>query len=401
MKHLIRKPMLAILLLIVMVFGTAFMAFFRADIAAGWAQIDRLYNETQITVELVPETGWSNLQMKTHKSIMIEAMPEVGETLSVMECSYVLRNGEPLAEPDTDMGVVTVETDTIHGTNNLPWLTEYWGLNIRWLENWDAESFAVTDGALPCLVRQALLDKAGAQIGDVISVSPTIYKASINPAAPEFELLVVGVYDDTVGHTGEYSILVPEESFLNGPKLFYNGDMMYRCYYRTYVLKLNPEFNREYDRIEDELEKILYDLYGYSFATNARALENAARPLTQKLQMQELLVLPLAVLLCAAAVVIAVLLGMGMETEVFLRLMWGEKRLWVFVCLGGTVCLWLIVCIAAACGASCLTAGTAWLGWAAKYSAATAALCALGCAVPLMKSCGSNLVKFYQSREGE
>ena len=45
MKHLIRKPMLPVLLLAVIVFGTAFMTFFRADIAAGWAQIDRLYAE--------------------------------------------------------------------------------------------------------------------------------------------------------------------------------------------------------------------------------------------------------------------------------------------------------------------------------------------------------------------
>ena len=35
MKHMIRKPMYALILLAVMVFGTAFLSFFRADIAAG------------------------------------------------------------------------------------------------------------------------------------------------------------------------------------------------------------------------------------------------------------------------------------------------------------------------------------------------------------------------------
>lgn len=57
MKHMTRKPMLALILLAVMVFGTAFLAFFRADIAAGWEQVDRLYADTRITVELVPEAG--------------------------------------------------------------------------------------------------------------------------------------------------------------------------------------------------------------------------------------------------------------------------------------------------------------------------------------------------------
>ena len=412
MKHLIRKPMLPLLLLAVVVFGTAFMAFFRADIATGWAQIDRLYADARITVEIVPETGWSNLSMKTHKSIMIENMPEVGETLSVMQCEYILRDGTPLEMPDDsedgDMlsseyqgPYIQIATDTIHGTNNMPWLTEYWGLTIDWLDGWRAESFAVTDGTVPCLVRQSLLDENGLALGDTVSISCSPWNVRVSVDAPVFDLLIVGVYQEDMDRLGQMDMIVPQESFLGEPRLFYNSDMMYRCYYRAYAMKLNPEFNREDDRIEDALEKILYDLNGYSFATNARALENAARPLTQKLQMQELLVTPLCLLFCAAAVVIAVLLGMSMETEVFLRLMWGEKRLAVFAALCGVVCLWLLVCAAVACGVSCLTAGTAFLSWAAKYSAITAAMCALGCAVPLAKSCTSNLVKFYQSREGE
>lgn len=401
MKHLIRKPMLAILLLAVMAFGTSFMAFFQADIAAGWAQIDRLYNETQITVELVPEAGWSNLQMKAHKSMIIEAMPEVAQTLSVMECSYVLQGAQPIPEPLEGMEESIVQTSTIHGTNNLPWLAESWGLELHWHDNWNAERFAVTEDILPCLVRQELLDAVDAVPGGIITVSPTHQQNVLPTGAKTFQLLVAGVYEDSLDRTDSWSVLIPEEGFLEGPRLFYNSNMMYRCYYRAYALKLHSEYNREYDRIEDQLEEILYDLHGYSFASNARALENAARPLAQKLQMQEMLVLPLSALLCAAATVIAILLGMGMGTEVFLRLMWGEKRLAVFARLSGVVCLWLTGCIAAACGVSCLTAGTPWLGWAAQYSAATGVLCLCGCAVPLLKACFSNLVKFYQSREGE
>ena len=401
MKHLMRKPMLPLLLLAVMVFGTAFTTFFQADIAAGWAQIDQLYADTRITVEIVPEAGWNNLQMKTHKSVIIEGMPEVAETLSVMECYYMLRNGEPMPEPDPTVGGCVVETSTIHGTNNLPWLTEYWNLEIQWLESWNPEQFSVTDGVLPCLVRAELLKEAGVNLGGVITISPTNHPQHILSEPAEFELLVVGVYEDGLGRTKEGSIIVPQESFLGEPKLFYYSDMMYRCYYRTYLLRLNPEYNREYDRIEAQLEKILYDLKDFSFDTNARALENAVRPLYQKLQMQELLVMPLSLLLMSAAAVIAVLLGMSMGTEVFLRLMWGEKRLTVFISLGGVVCLWLLICGAMACGAGCLTAGIAFGGSAVQYSMATALLCVLGSAIPLARSCGSNLIKFYQSREGE
>ena len=176
---------------------------------------------------------------------------------------------------------------------------------------------------------------------------------------------------------------------------------MYRCYYRAYAMRLDPAFNREYDRVEEELQKILYDMGAFSFATNARSIENAARPLIQKLQMQELLVLPLCVLLMLSAFIAAVLLGLSMDTEVFLRLMWGEKRAGVFATLLGAVGLWLIVCIATSIASAYLTAGAYWLPWAAKYSGMTAIGCLMGCGIPLGRACGRNLVKSYQSREGE
>lgn len=410
MKHMIRKPMLAMILLAVMVFGTAFLTFFRADIAAGWEQVERLYRDTRITVELVPEAGWDEIQMKTHKDIMIQAMPEVAETMSVLECYYVLRDGSPLpvpVQPELEEGVeyvqeyVPADTHTIRGTNNLPWLTEYWDLTIEWMEGRTIDDFRVEEGVAPCLIRRELLESAGLELGGTITVSPSPFSQEVHYLAPQIPLTIVGTYTEPFGHTAEKDLLVPEESFLHEPKLLYFADLMYRCYYRAYALRLDPAYNREYDRVEEELEQILYDLSAYSFATNARAIENAARPLIQKLQMQELLVLPLCLILMLAAVAAAVLLGLGMDTEVFLRLMWGEKRGRVFAALSGVVLLWLTVCAAAGCAAAYLTAGAGWVSWAAKYSGVTALGCLIGCAVTLGRSCSSNLVRSYQSREGD
>lgn len=409
MKHMIRKPMLPLILLALTVFSTAFLAYFRADIAAGWAQVDSLYNDTQITVELVPDTGWSEIQMKTHKDIMISGMEEIKETLSVLECYYVLRDGTPLPQPEQPEDDSTYVSEyvpisgvhSIRGTNNLPWLTEYWDLSVEWMDGKSMEDFCVVDDSAPCLVRQELLEETGLSLGDTITVSPTPYSDQIHYLAPEIRLTILGTYTEAFDRTGEMDLLVPEESFLNGPKLLYSGEMMYRCYYRAYAMRLNPAYNREYDRVEDELEKMLYDMGSYSFATNARAIENAARPLIQKLQMQELLVLPLSLLLLAAAVVAAVLLGLGFDTEVFLRLMWGEKRSAVFFRLTGAVLGWLVFCGMTACAAGALTAGMDWLSWSAGFSGICAALCLAGCALPLSRACGRNLVRSYQSREGD
>lgn len=409
MKHMIRKPMLPLILLTLMVFSTVFLACFRADIAEGWAQVDRLYNETQVTIELVPEGGWDEIQMKTHKDLMISGMPEVSETMTLQECYYVLRDGTPLPQPEPEPDVdpeyasqtVPAVTHTIRGTNNLPWLAEYWDLTIDWMDGMDTEDFHVTGDAAPCLVRQELLEETGLKPGDTIRVSPSAYLQEVHYLAPEIPLTIIGTYAESMGRTGGMDLLVPEESFLNGPKLLYYGDLMYRCYYRAYALKLDPSYNREYDRVEDELENILYDLSAYSFATNARAIENAARPLIQKLQMQELLVLPLSGLLLAAMVVAAVLLGLSLDTEVFLRLMWGEKRTTVFFRLSSIVGVWLVLCMAAACAGACLAAGRGSLHWSTGFSTA-ALLCSMaGCILPLCRACSSNLIKSYQMREGE
>ena len=408
MKHMIRKPMFSLILLAVMVFGTAFLAFFRADIAAGWDQVDRLYDDARITIELVPEGGWNEIQMKTHKDTIISGMPEIAETLTVQECCYVLRDGTPLPQPELpDDGsdyvskYVPTETHTIRGTNNLPWLAEYWNFDVEWMASKSIDDFQVVNGKAPCLVRRELLEETGLKLGETITVSPTPHYQKAHYLAPEIPLTIIGTYVDSFGRTEALDLLVPEESFLYEPKLLYSSDMMYRCYFRAYAMRLDPAYNREYDRVEDELEKILYDLSDYSFATNARSIENAARPLIQKLQMQELLVLPLSLLFLAAAVVGAVLLGLSLDTEVFLRLMWGEKRIRVFAALSGAVCLWLCICAAAACAGAFLTAGAECSGWAAGYGSLSAASCLLGCALPLVRACGRNLVKAYQSREGE
>lgn len=414
MKHIFRKPMLPVVVLALMAFGTGFLAFFRADIAAGWEQVDRLYADTVITVELIPEAGWADLQMKTHKDARIAKKPEVAETLTVQDCYYVLRDGTPLPlpeetdEPGDDYAYsyignqyLTMETDILRGTNNLPWLAEYWNLTITWCDGCSIEDFKVVDGQAVCLVRQEMLETEGIELGGTICVSPAPWNNQVSPNAPEIPLTVIGAYEESAGQTGERDLLVPEECLLHAPKLLYNSDMMYRCYYRAYALRLNPEYNREYDRIEDELEEILFDLSDFSFVSNARAIENAARPLMQKLQMQETLVMPLTTLLCAAVAVLVLLLARSFDMEVFLRLMWGEGRAVVFCKMLGTLGLWLLAGVAVSTLAGTLTGGQAWVGWSASYAAMTAAVSMAAAAVTLGRACGRNLVAFYQSNKEE
>lgn len=96
-----------------------------------------------------------------------------------------------------------------------------------------------------------------------------------------------------------------------------------------------------------------------------------------------------------------VLLVKSFETEIFLRIMWGEKRIGVFYSLIGVVILWLIVSTAISMAVVGLAAGGDWFLWAAGYAGTVSASCVIAAAIPMGRACARNLVTFYQSKEGE
>ena len=103
------------------------------------------------------------------KEVRYKFEDEVKETLSVLECCYVLRDGTPLPQPvPPEDGSTYVseyvpisDVHSIRGTNNLPWLMEYWDLTVEWMDGKSIADFTVTDNAAPCLVRRELLEETG------------------------------------------------------------------------------------------------------------------------------------------------------------------------------------------------------------------------------------------------
>lgn len=98
---------------------------------------------------------------------------------------------------------------------------------------------------------------------------------------------------------------------------------------------------------------------------------------------------------------ISILICIGLETEIFLRRMWGETGGTVFARLWCCIVLWLLTCAAAAVAVTALTAGAQWLRRAICYAGAGSIACAVVSAIPLLRSCRRNLVELYQIKEGE
>lgn len=385
MKHLIRKPLLPVLLLGIMVFASCFLAYFREGIRKDREQVDGLYDSTVLNIEVLPgQDSMEQLALQAHKGDFLEELEQITKTLRVMECDA--------KAGDSDI--------RIYGTNDLEWFVLYKNLDTELWDGWDWSSFAETEGTVPCIVGEGLQKSLGLSLGDSVAVIPVDYMGMHTDSAPVVTMVAVGFFSDST-YAMDCGIIVPEKIFLYGPKLLYNSNMMYDCFYRTFVMELDTAFNRDYEATEDAVEKILYNQREYELISNFRTLRKAAGPLERKLAVQEQLVLPLEILFGISAMICAVLVAKSFETEIFLRLLWGEKRFGVWCRLVGTVMLWLAFCVLLSAATTVFITGRNWLQWAMEYSGAVSAVCAFSAAVPMGRSCWRNLVKLYQSKEGE
>lgn len=172
-------------------------------------------------------------------------------------------------------------------------------------------------------------------------------------------------------------------------------------YYRSFHFQVEPSYNRDFQRIREEANAVLKAAGNFNLYGNARILEQAVRPIEQKIHIQQMLVTPLSVLLCVSTAVVALFLCAGFSGEVFLRLLWGEKRPVVWLSMVGGLILLIAAEGVIALLIVLLLCGTQWLVWAAGYLLLTVGLCVIVAAVQQAVFCGKNLVAFYQAREDQ
>lgn len=392
MKQFIRNPRLPALLLALVIFGTCFMTWFQKSIRDNLQQVDRLYETTQLVFQVLPgEEATSELRINLHKGSRINDLEEVTEYMGMIRCQYSLR--EPESRP---------ALSTVCGTDNLPLFREANGLTISFGEVWSEENFlGPWEPGVPCLMEEELCQELALNAGDTFVIAPT--NDTSDPYwAPSLTMVLAGTYADPDASLDAGGLIVPEAIFLadpDTPHLLCNSNMMYSCFYRQFCFLIDPSYNREYQRIQDEAEAILADEGKYTVHTNARTLKEAVEPIERKLRLQQMLVTPLAVLLTLACAVGALLLALSLRTEIFLRLMWGEARAAVFGRTVGRILAFLALCALSALALVWLMAGKDWLSWACSYTGMTVGTCVCLSLPALLGSCGKNLVKFYQSRE--
>lgn len=392
MKHIFRKPMLPCVLLVLLVFGLCFLTLFQQSIRNNQDTVDEMYNSVQLTFQVLPGTSANGvLQLRNKTVTKIKNVEGVTDCFYYLECPYSLR--EPIQ---------AVNFSVVYGTNDLTFFSEKRGIEITYGDEWDEKSVLTMDeeGVIPCLLEANLATLLRAEIGDTLVAAPNPGVDTDPESAPSLSLTVAGTYTNKAGLVELYSMVVPADSFIRNPGFLYNGNMMENFYYyRIFHFQTDSSYNRNFLPIKEEINSILEKDGDFILYCNGRILEQAVRPIEQKIRIQQMLVTPLSMLLCIATAVMTVLLGTGFSGEVFLRLLWGEKRRAVWLHMMGSLILLMLGEGIVALIIVWFVSGATWITWATQYLLVTMGLCIAAAAIQQTVFCSKNLVAFYQSKE--
>lgn len=393
MKHIYRKPLIPCALLVLLVFSVCFMTLFQQSILDNQEAVEDMYNTVQLTFQILPGTSANGeLKLRNKTVTKLQNVTGVTDCFYYLECPYSLRSPIQLAN-----------YSSVYGTNSLSFLAEELGLNVSLGDGWDEEAIIHPEEgeSIPCVLEINLAGVLGVTTGDTFVIAPNADEETDPEAAPSMEMVVAGTFEDEAGLVDLYSIIVSDLSFLGSPGFLYNSPMMESFYYyRTYHFMTDPIYNRDFQMLKDEINSVLKKDGDYILYSNVRILEQAVRPLEQKIRIQQMLVTPLSVLLCVATAVMAVFLCAGFSGEVFLRLLWGEKRIFVWLKMIGSVILLMTIEGLIALGLVWFVCGANWIDWAAKYMALIVGTCLIAITIQQTISCTKNMVVFYQSKEG-
>lgn len=390
MKHVWRKPLLPVVLIVVMLLGIVFMGMFRRSINEDKKTIEEIYLNADLSFSVLPGISSSGtLEFPVNIGNKIEALEEVEKCFYYETAYYSLR--EPIAVPGLSM---------IYGTNAIDDFEKTQELKITWKEGYDSADFQVLkDEKVPCLIEESLMEIAGIELGDEIVIAPNEGDGTDKEKAPSFTMEIVGSYQNEKGKVSTYSLIVTNRIFLSEDGRFlYNNQMMQDFFfYNAFQISIKPLYNREFERVEELLEeKIGTDYILYS---NARVLKQAVRPLEQKVALQEKMVLPIGMMFALASCVIVYLTVISFRTEVFLRLLWGEKRRRVFGKITLSLCPVLVLAFLLGCLLIVLIGNGTADRWLLAYFMAEITAVLFTTAVVSYMISRQNLIFAYQARE--
>lgn len=380
-KRICRKPMLYILLLASIFAGNTFQAVTKDSMRSNLVLLDAVYEGITIKCGLLPQTHTgAELLLDANIGRSIMELDEVREYYCEMNCPYYFRDPGPSSD-----------NSKAFGTNNIQRFASEHGLILS-SKAAEVDFSQGGDKTDICIISEELSKAASRSTGDKITVagSETVTKKDEN--APNVILTIAGTYKQQTSGIPWNCIIVPSACFFETGKLITTSEGIRKWQkYNAFDFAINPAYNKTFDEVKTKLRGIIgkeYMLY-----SSCRELESAARPLEEKLNMQGKIFNFISVILVLLPAFITLLMCKKNTDELFIRMLYGEKRLSVFIktFLPLTVLLLLLFCFAA------ITANFRSCDW--RYMLSVAAVSVFTAAVTIGVICKTRLLKLYQLQE--
>lgn len=399
-KYIMRKPLIPILLLILMMTVVLFMGLLKRGIERDMKLVEEMYDNAVITYEALPDSA-ANLELRPHYTDGIEDMEEVDRLFHSMECPYSIR------QPSLHEGI-----GMLYGTNDAVWLVDNRGLTVTWVSGYEPELVPGTtdeyvlkdwtdnDDAIPCIADETILEDFGIGLGDTIVGAPYDNNRGEDKASvPGYNFYVVGTFECEEDTVGRYAMIVPECIFLTEPWLTYSPYLQeHYCAYKQYLIRIKQEYNTLTKEIDDKLDA-QFARSGVVIHSDIRTLRKVVRPIEQRLRIQKALERPMEIALSVAVALIALLLGISVQDDIFLFLLFGQSKAKTFGQVMLNLTCIIVVSAAVAAAVSLIVLGPDWIDWILKNAGLNSLLCIATVAVPTLLFCNKNMVNFYQTKE--
>ncbi len=388
MKWIIRKPVLPIILLAILLSGTFLVMLLSYNMKSNRETVDRLYDETILKFRVLPGTNaLSTLELPLNIADSISQIKEIDSTYCELHCPSVI--GTPTGYFNF------VET---YGTSDMEAFAQAKKLEITYGEGYNAEVFR-TDNTL-CLLDESLVAACELNIGDTVSVAGCIIEYVLEDEAPILEFTLAGTYKSEEALLPAYATLVSDGCFFDKEGLLYSEDMEDSwLFYTDYICTINPLYNREYLRVQDEIKKQLGGSTNFLLYSNIRVLERSIRPLEQRLDTQRILFPLLKITIAGSYILLSIMMALNRRRDMLIRMVFGEKagkvRIseWLYIILTmlvSAVPAVLLLVIIFLCDVPALDS--------LELISVSLVVAALGTLITMIFTSSGGLVKLYQSR---
>ncbi|MBR0092120.1 MAG: hypothetical protein IJP92_10510 [Lachnospiraceae bacterium] len=317
LKRAGRKPLNTVLFMMSALIGVLLLILNDRVMADNEASVEELMNLSVITCHIIANNPTeAPVRILPMQAEMLTERDEVADWFAYERGPFYL-NG---SDPADGFFVVYATTDYEHFFRE------------TYVECKVEPEYADADFATEsyvCFADKSFLSAKELAVGDTIDIRGGRADTSYNPNAPLLSFRIIGSYDAENSSISSAAIVVPESCFFakGAQRITYDSETYMQWYrFHFFSFTLNPKYNDTFEETVARLLPVVEEIGDYSLHTDAREMENALRPLEQRMMIQRALTGILRWVFMLLSLIVAAVMGVAERQEILIRRLFGEHQ---------------------------------------------------------------------------